>query len=431
VNVRRWLLALALLGVAMFGWWRHALTDSASAQVLAPRTSPLAPQFMGAGSCASAACHNANFTHGDLGSEYTTWITRDRHARAYEILFADRSKTIQKNLAAKLPAHQDMRCLRCHVTPDLDPSAEKKAPYFRTDGVSCESCHGAAEKWLNVHHLPAWKDMTAAAKKQHGMNDLQSVPARVQFCVRCHVGEPGMDVDHDLIAAGHPRLAFEMTAFHAFMPHHWSDAKDRTRTDFEARMWVAGQLAQSHAALELIAHRAGDAKHLWPEFAFHDCVSCHHDLKSPPRLPTAVKVGTVPWSAWDLAMAPRAWQAADGDPKVLAKLRSELDKGWNNRKGIGVAAKDAAQQLRTRIDRTDRIDADFLAIIQQILTEDATKTMEEHRVQAGLALVALQQDRKVPPATGDAINAYARKLEIPRGPDLEPIRARIQELRRR
>src|SRR5205823_3686488 len=114
------------------------------------------------------------------------------------------------------PAHEEQRCLSCHVAPDYDVNKPPcDAPYFKTDGVSCESCHGPAQDWLARHHLDAWKNETRAEKNRLGMTDTQSLAGRAQLCARCHVGAAGMDVDHDLLAAGHPRLSFEFAAFHA------------------------------------------------------------------------------------------------------------------------------------------------------------------------------------------------------------------------
>src|SRR5262245_61355492 len=52
----------------------------------------------GVGSCASTACHHGNGPRGARGSEYTTWANHDPHARAYSVLFDERSRTIQANL---------------------------------------------------------------------------------------------------------------------------------------------------------------------------------------------------------------------------------------------------------------------------------------------------------------------------------------------
>src|SRR5262249_53265920 len=44
-------------------------------------------QLQGVGSCSAASCHGYNGPKGSKGSEYTTWVTHDPHARAYSVLF--------------------------------------------------------------------------------------------------------------------------------------------------------------------------------------------------------------------------------------------------------------------------------------------------------------------------------------------------------
>jgi hypothetical protein len=46
---------------------------------------------------------------------------------------------------------------------------------------------------------------------------------------------------------------------------------------------MVGQVASARAALQLLQARAAAAVPavVWPEFAEHDCYSCHHDLTSP------------------------------------------------------------------------------------------------------------------------------------------------------
>src|SRR5438552_7603643 len=87
-----------------------------------PAPRPIGQQFLGAGSCASTGCHNANGFKGDVGSEYTTWIAYDKHARAYEVLFNADSRKIIKNLYHEAersrPAHEQTLCLNCHVHAD-------------------------------------------------------------------------------------------------------------------------------------------------------------------------------------------------------------------------------------------------------------------------------------------------------------------------
>jgi hypothetical protein len=435
VRLRLWLLALALMSVPMYVWWQGMPSSAAGQEKLpAPRQAPVAPQFVGAGSCAASACHNGHIVNGNAGSEYATWITRDGHAKAYEVLFEERSKLIQKHLRSRAPAHEEQRCLNCHVAPNLEPSFITKAPYFKTDGVSCESCHGPAEKWLNVHQLPAWRSLNAEAKKIQGMNDTQSLLGRARLCVQCHVGAPGRDVDHDLIAAGHPRLNFEFAAFHAHMPRHWPDAKDRAgRPDFEARAWAIGQLATAHAALELLAHRAGDAGKPWPEFAEHDCLACHHNLRSPSwrqqlgygkRAP-----GAFPWGSYALfnRRALEGYDVPMDDEllKFIEQIQASFDTGTPDRKQITQNARAAAVLIQPRLEQLERKKLDHKGVellFQSILQIDAPKATKSWddvtRVQLSLAALHLaRQDMKAMPSLRDLQNPilnFLWKMDFPR-----------------
>src|SRR5205807_1861790 len=92
-------------------------------------------------------------------------------------------------------------------------------------------------------------------------------PARLaETCVGCHVGSPAVpafpgarDVNHDLIAAGHPRLNFEFAAFLFNLPRHWNEEKKTPSPGAEGGTWVVGQAITAKAALELLAHRANQA----------------------------------------------------------------------------------------------------------------------------------------------------------------------------
>src|SRR5947209_13485937 len=74
----------------------------------------------GAGSCAARACHGSPRPVADLSilrNEHTTWIVRDRHAQAYQVLHEPRSADIVRKLGWPGPAHREGRCLACHATP--------------------------------------------------------------------------------------------------------------------------------------------------------------------------------------------------------------------------------------------------------------------------------------------------------------------------
>ncbi len=267
--------------------------------------------WRGVSSCTSSACHNQAGEGNVKGSEYAEWISKDPHAKAYQILFDARSVRIQENLnhgepgKKELSASRNILCLRCHVAPEAEKNVTT-APVWFSDGVGCESCHGAAGKWLSVHMEYDWKEKSPAEKAAYGFTDTKNLAVRAKTCMDCHVGGDRADVNHDLYAAGHPPLQWEYSsALEHYLPYqHWSAADDRRRHPaYEAESWAIGQAISARAALHLLDARAkevaNDRDHKpWPEFAEYGCASCHHDLNPQrPHDPKSVhKAGSPSWS---------------------------------------------------------------------------------------------------------------------------------------
>src|ERR1700722_3780000 len=79
------------------------------------------PRTLGVAGCAAMACHHGNGSPGRKGSEYSTWVAVDPHAKAYQTLFKEESRRMQANLAAHSDvykkfgaAHENKLCLKCH-----------------------------------------------------------------------------------------------------------------------------------------------------------------------------------------------------------------------------------------------------------------------------------------------------------------------------
>jgi hypothetical protein len=255
-----------------------------------PRREPIAAPlgqrspWVGVSSCSAQPCH------GDVkrdsvwpiwGNEVTLWIERDPHAQAYRVLSNELSKQMARRLRLEVPANRSHRCLGCH-SPGEAYASQREEPVL-ADGVGCEACHGGAQKWLAEHTLAGWQAKSARAKRESGMVDTKNLHDRAQACAKCHVGAAGAngalggDVDHELIAAGHPALKFEFTAYLSKMPKHWSEKVPLA--GFDARAWAVGQTTSAAAALALLADRAARGNEsAWPEFAEYDCYSCHHQL---------------------------------------------------------------------------------------------------------------------------------------------------------
>jgi hypothetical protein len=225
-------------------------------------------KYQGTASCASMDCHHGTGPAGMKGSEYSLWADRDPHSKAYAVLFEERSKAmlrLYRGLAAKQPSHPeaDALCLKCHaisVPPEQRGGRgyeEDRLEPVLADGVGCEGCHGPAERWRTTHYLGWWKQLSHQQKlNDYGLIPTKDLAARVQVCAACHIGAPEMEVNHQLIAAGHPRLNFEYTLAHHNYPRHW---RERYGPDFEYRAWVIGQVASARAALVLLRYRAEQA----------------------------------------------------------------------------------------------------------------------------------------------------------------------------
>lgn len=334
--------------------------------------------LVGVGSCTAAGCHGGAHSNLVVGSEYNVWIAQDPHARAYSVLFEERSQTMVRLLDGlpldrPVAAYKDARCLACHSTTDAPPREGNRD--LVSDGVGCESCHGPASRWLSRHYE---QPLTRPIRQAIGMVETKDLLVRAQICVRCHVGGPAegsnptRDVNHDLIAAGHPRLQFEMSAYHEAMPKHWSTAVDpkrsetpvESRKDFEALVWAVGQACASQAALEQLASRAGDKKNAWPEFAEWSCSACHHALRGDrDERPSFAESNELPgrvieWDNWNhyatrlhsidisrvLGLNAADAQSIENDIRALDRQMGRLNP---NRKEVAAAASKAAARMKS------------------------------------------------------------------------------------
>lgn len=301
------LVMVAGLGIAATLWFRPQRSGDAlpplRARPAASGDSPSLP-FMGTASCAGRSCHGSlepMERNSSWQMEYALWTSQDPHTRAYRVLLEPRAQEMARRIGiAGGKAQEAALCLACHTQPPAvqtptNPAATEHVQRERWQGVGCEACHGNAKDWFDAHISEGWRAKTPRQKAlDHGLSDLGDPATLVRTCARCHVGGPAADVNHDLIAAGHPRLMFEASAYYGNLPKHW---KPRPRS--ESQLWAVGQVVSAEAALELLRHRATSPDAPWPEFSEYDCASCHHDLTEPR---TRKSVGRWKWGEWYLTM---------------------------------------------------------------------------------------------------------------------------------
>ena len=264
---------------------------------LAARGAPLLPQHsldktLGLRSCAGSLCHgsvDAWKSSGVLQTEYMTWSRTDKHARSYAVLLSERSKEMAAKLGLPAPAHRTGLCLDCH-THNPPPDRRGEA-YDVADGVVCESCHGAADRWVKTHVEPA---ATHAGNVTKGMYPTNDDVARARLCLSCHMGNRNKFVTHKMMAAGHPRLAFELDTFTQIGPAHFqidADWRKRKGSWEGVRAWAIGQAVAAEELLALLQGGRG-RDGLFPELVLFDCHSCHHSMTDTRN--TAARVGAGP-----------------------------------------------------------------------------------------------------------------------------------------
>ncbi|MEI6240880.1 MAG: multiheme c-type cytochrome [Planctomycetia bacterium] len=350
---------------------------------------------LGAASCGTTSCHGGPKAgnHDVQSFAFTIWMNDDPHSRAYEVLHEPRSRRMARLLGLG-EAHRARECLACHSMQN--ERREPLPPEVLADGVGCSSCHGDSTQWQQVHTLPEWKRLSIAEREALGYRDLGSVATRINNCLPCHVGDASQEVNHDLIAAGHPRLSFEFAAYQRLWPRHWTPSgKAESQPDFTERSWALGQAATLEAVAKLLEVRAeraaadvaAERPHRWPEFAEFDCYACHKALGPGSYTAYAGQFqnpypGQPSWQPWYVAAgrlleaaAPTA--TAPGTPSVgtgVVDIRRALEPDWSvadkerldrvllEARGLVRAARQAGQELESR-DRIvldvshDRLDA--------------------------------------------------------------------------
>jgi hypothetical protein len=425
-----------------------------------PEPAAAAAEFRGSGSCSAVACHGGIAPRPGLrvlGNEHTTWISDDRHSRAYQTLFADRSDRIVRNLAGNRapdkPASEDERCLACHTTP-RSQGALKATGWMNQDGVGCESCHGASARWLGFHTTQEWRQTESPSQKEaFGFLNTKSLAVRARACAGCHVGDSSAtgllarDVNHDLIAAGHPRLDFELSAFLDNMPPHWNEkgenadpmTKSGRAANFPARAWAIGQLVTALLSLELLESRAQPGNSSWPEFTEYGCFSCHHDLRDDEwrrQRPAGPARGAPAWGSWTTPMTRELANGFLADPAArrfsesIEQLALLMAKPVPERTAVASQAHKTAEALSPYLEAlaAKSFDArDVEALLGIVNLPEAWKRVStwDEAVQRYLALVPLYQARLAlapdqapePQPLRRQIDTLLEKLKFPPGFD--------------
>ena len=301
-------------------------------------------QRLGVASCAQSFCHgSAKPLHatGVQQNEYLTWLNFDPHSRSYATLRNAKSQAIAQRLGLD-SAYEQKVCLDCHT--DLVRRVDRGPKFQIDDGVGCEACHGSASNWIAPHHSGA--DKSHAANIERGLVALDRPGARAEVCMGCHVGSGTRFASHTLMAAGHPRLSFELDTFTEI----WRTSSGREHyrraasTAGGTATWLRGLVESATLRLDMTdAHGKGQGA--MPEFAVYNCYACHRQMRvaawagpqadglapgslrfddSALRMLIAAFDGTRNPIAQQLRAATRRWQQSLNNTQQLATAQRQL-----------------------------------------------------------------------------------------------------------
>ena len=422
-----------------------------------PRLAAPAGKYLGALSCASASCHGRQDEQAEPGSvsrrEFTVWLEHDPHSRAGRTLQSPKFALILRRVSSGRddgPANEAVyeRCARCH-----DPAASEKgsgvfgeqatslADSYRPPktpdplahhpiarGFTCETCHGPAGDWIAEHYE---RDATRERLVSLGMTDTKNLAVRAQLCAGCHVGDGERDVNHDMIAAGHPPLRFELSAYHDLVHRkHWPAAERIHTRAFKARLWAEGQAATIRSTLDLLHSRAaraasGERLTPWPELAEYDCFACHQRLRPGDRPSDVAKKSERPgmpgWQAWNLALAEHLI-TEDRAEAACAELHDRMNRSLvtdagmvrdlaaTARAALKIDRPASADQIAAIVGATIDRDGSWAARSQQLLAlraADLAIRDERLRLQPPPGFVAIAYGREQP--RRDAVDDYDRQ----------------------
>jgi hypothetical protein len=294
------------------------------------------------------------------------------------------------------------------------------------------------------------------------MHDTRDVIHRTEKCLECHLGTKNKFVDHEMLAAGHPDLYFELDSFSAVMPRHWKVPREsepgkpvEDAAWVGVREWSAGQAVQLRAALERLTWHAKnerfDKKDIWPEYSELSCFACHHALgpaKDSWRQEHGY-VGRRPGDpAWNssryavfrlLAKQMDSGNAQELDRDLLA-VSDEMSKLNPDRSAVtseASAAAPLAQRIAERLATMQYDRAVVLRMLQRIADDAENISLADERAaeQAAMALdslyIAYSKDAKPANAAEvrTAVNALFQQLENPSGYNADQFASSLRRIR--
>jgi len=372
------------------------LFGTAFAATPLPAQSP--HKTLGVATCASSLCHGSVTPWEDgkiRQDEYVLWSRHDPHARSFETLMNEKSQGIAKKLGLPKPAHETQECLDCHT--HSVPPARRGEGYAATDGIQCEACHGPAERWIQSH---VEKDAKRGESLARGLYPTRNPTRRAELCMSCHFGNEQKLVTHRMMAAGHPRLAFEFDTFTHLQPAHYGGARGAAGAEGlsdGARNWAIGQALMAQTLLELLVHPKRGRDGFFPELVLFDCHACHHPMSKARNAGArlGVQPGAVRLNDSNLLMVRHiARRVAPRDAAAISEASKAVHVAIANGESISVRVgelRKSFEKLIPAIEKHQFTGEDLQAILESLIADGLAGEYSDYQgaEQAAMALQAV------------------------------------------
>ncbi len=299
--------------------------------------------FVGSLGCKSSSCHGGA---GEKRSQYFTWSRKDFHTKAFTVLLDSRSERIAESLGIPT-AQASARCTVCHSPLQSVAPNRVTRTVHPDEGVSCETCHGAASGWLRGHTR---KDWTYNTRVGAGMRDLRNLYVRATACAACH-----QTLAPELLKAGHPDLFFELDSQSVAEPKHWKDDDPWSGP----REWLTGQAV---ALREMSWALAGDPQNddwsnaRWNGLAWlcataTSAAAISAPVPQPSNSPTRSDFASMQTEADALARRASVSNWSEGSARALLTALAALDPEFSVKTAAAPVLGQRAKRLVLALDR--------------------------------------------------------------------------------
>lgn len=176
------------------------------------------------------------------------------HQKSFKLHSQDAATKIAKRLGGEARVDKRDDCAACHYTK----KARKNASPELLAGVSCESCHGPAKLWWNLHWKGEGKSLAKniAKSEKRGMIRPGRILALIDRCLDCHLVESEALISK----GGHPLTeGFELVSWlQGEVRHNFLNSEDyganmpvsKTR---KRQFFIFGRLRQLERQLRAFA----------------------------------------------------------------------------------------------------------------------------------------------------------------------------------